>query len=260
MLLLGQRQVEGGGDEVGQFARVLDRFNDWFDRTADGYKLLIGWALDHRKTVVLAATGAFFAGLAFFFTLQSEFFPLFDRGEFNVWLERPLGSSLAQTQESVAAVEASLRELPEVKFFPIDTPDRQNGWYVMAFSLDIEKMTCNISQFVDACGAEGGLPAELALVRRHADALPTIGRMVRSGFNAPLSSGVGRLFDAAAAVLGIRHYADYEGQAAIELEHLDGVPRFAQGAGHPSCRCATDARFAGRPPGDDGDAEHAAQR
>jgi hypothetical protein len=25
----------------------------------------------------------------------------------------------------------------------------------MAFSLDIENMTCNINQFVDACGAEG---------------------------------------------------------------------------------------------------------
>ena len=38
---------------------------------------------------------------------------------------------------------------------PIDTPERQNGWYVMAFSLDIEKMNCDIQQFVKAAGAEG---------------------------------------------------------------------------------------------------------
>jgi len=50
----------------------------------------------------------------------------------------------------------ALRERPEyVRFFPVDTPERQNGWYVLAFSLDIEKMNCTIKQFVDAAVAEG---------------------------------------------------------------------------------------------------------
>jgi dTDP-4-amino-4,6-dideoxygalactose transaminase len=49
----------------------------------------------------------------------------------------------------------ALRELPQIRFFPVDTDERRNGWYVLAFSLNIEEMNCDIRQFVEAAGAEG---------------------------------------------------------------------------------------------------------
>jgi dTDP-4-amino-4,6-dideoxygalactose transaminase len=49
----------------------------------------------------------------------------------------------------------ALKDRPEIKFLPVDTPERRNGWYVTAFSLDIENMNCTIREFVDAAAAEG---------------------------------------------------------------------------------------------------------
>jgi len=64
-------------------------------------------------------------------------------------------------------------------------------------------------------------PAELAAVET----------MLARGVNSPVCTSVGRLFDAVAAILGLRSHLRFEGQAAMELEFaLEGIE--------------TDARYA----------------
>lgn len=58
-------------------------------------------------------------------------------------------------------------------------------------------------------------PREVAVVRTQ----------VARGLNAPVASSAGRLFDAAAALLGLRDVAEYEAQAAIDLEIAAGDRR-----------------------------------
>ncbi len=61
-------------------------------------------------------------------------------------------------------------------------------------------------------------------------------QMIRRRVNAPLTSSLGRLFDAAAAIIGLRRAVAFEGQAAMELEMIadgraQGGYSFPWGAG-----------------------------
>jgi hydrogenase maturation protein HypF len=51
-------------------------------------------------------------------------------------------------------------------------------------------------------------------------ALDTVRAMIDRRLNSPLTSSAGRLFDAVAALIGLRTTVNYEGQAAVELEGL----------------------------------------
>ncbi|MEU4671726.1 carbamoyltransferase HypF [Amycolatopsis sp. NPDC023774] len=74
-----------------------------------------------------------------------------------------------------------------------------------------------------------------ALRARHDDQWDDVLHLARTGLASPLTSSAGRLFDAVAAVLGVRDEVNYEGQAAVELEQLaDPAERAAYHCGQTS--------------------------
>lgn len=116
--MLSSRWIDPDIERKGKrhlLARLLDHFNRRFEEMAEGYKSVIGWALNYRKTVLLLASLAFFGGLIIFGALPTEFFANFDKGEFWLNFRSAPHASLEETKNRLAAVQAALKEIPEIK-------------------------------------------------------------------------------------------------------------------------------------------------
>jgi hydrogenase maturation protein HypF len=73
---------------------------------------------------------------------------------------------------------------------------------------------------LSVCEIALGREAALALFPAHKKEASLLLQAADAGLNAPQTTSMGRLFDAIAALAGLRDTVGYEGQAAIELEQL----------------------------------------
>jgi HAE1 family hydrophobic/amphiphilic exporter-1 len=104
-------------------ARALERFNRWFDRQAQRYTGVIGWALDHRVGMVLIATASFVLAMFLQATFGGfEFSPKSDRSELQLTVQTPPGSNLEYTKmktEEAARIARSHTGLVQYTFATI---------------------------------------------------------------------------------------------------------------------------------------------
>lgn len=108
--------------------------------------------------------------------------------------------------ELLEADQRGFRRLAHLRYAPLPGGDlaARTPWRVLLGYASLDE--------------QSGTWARAALSRAPSAQLAMARRQLHRRVNAPLASSMGRLFDAAAAVLGLRLESAYEGQAAMELE------------------------------------------
>ncbi len=98
--------------------KQLDKFNTWFNGLANGYRRLIGWALDHTKSMVALAVGTFAFALAMpaMGWVGGGFFPLEDNAEVQMSVEAPPGANIDYLRQKVVETLAIASRYPEVTY------------------------------------------------------------------------------------------------------------------------------------------------
>jgi hydrogenase maturation protein HypF len=110
--------------------------------------------------------------------------------------------------EVLVASASSFRRVAHIEYLPLPGGD----------SAILEPAKTALA-FLHGCGLNWN--KQLPSVQHFSDQLlELLRRQLEKNVNTAKTSSMGRLFDAVASLIGIRHEIDYEGQAALELEAL----------------------------------------
>lgn len=118
--MLASRYLNGSGGDglkhTGTVGRFLTWFNQLFDQLGRSYARLLKLALHHRLGVMLIAGGFLAVSLAIMPWLGMTFLPSEDKGEINITAALDAGVSLEKAGSTASAMEAAVRECPEVLY------------------------------------------------------------------------------------------------------------------------------------------------
>jgi len=94
---------------------LTERFGVWLDNLGERYKILVAWALSHRKTVIITVTVLMLLACAGIPFVGAEFMSSMDAGEISISLEMDKGTKIDQTEKVIYQMENRLHDIPEVK-------------------------------------------------------------------------------------------------------------------------------------------------
>lgn len=131
---------------------IFDNVEKFLDKISDGYAKIIGWAMNHRKTVIFSALAIFVAVLVLLGPgLKSEYFPHSDEGRLSVSIELPVGTEQTVTGDFAKNFAARLQsEIPEIqvlqyRFGQASTDNvwgsmQSNGSYIISMNINLGSM------------------------------------------------------------------------------------------------------------------------
>lgn len=90
-------------------------FNVGYNKVAKVYGKLLGWSLNHRKTILAGVLALFVGSLSLFAVVGMEFLPGGDQGKISVSVTVPSGTVFAETEKLVNQVEAHVKSIPELE-------------------------------------------------------------------------------------------------------------------------------------------------
>ena len=95
---------------------MLEAFDNRFLDLRDLYEKAIAYSLRHRALIMVFSLALFGASLWLFDSLGQDFFPSYDRGEFQVSFKTNPGSSIEQTEDISNDIVRLISAKPDVKY------------------------------------------------------------------------------------------------------------------------------------------------
>ncbi len=103
-------------EEKGPLRRLYKRSERWFGIVEERYKVLLGWALENRKKVILGAAALLLSSFLLTPLVGTRFMPEQDAGLFMTNIELPIGTRMEETGKVMKAIgEIFSREVPETE-------------------------------------------------------------------------------------------------------------------------------------------------